>query len=169
MDMPVAPETATRLEQEIFAHIPLAAAMRVRVADHQPGRLVLTAPFDANRNHEGTAFGGSIECLATLAGWGLVWLMLADPGATIMISHVETSFRVPLSGELQATAIAPAAADWDRFASLLARRGRAGINVAVEVGNDGNPACAEFRGRYGVITNAGRLSAEMSTSRPRIV
>ncbi|MGH8428062.1 MAG: YiiD C-terminal domain-containing protein [Gammaproteobacteria bacterium] len=162
-----APEIATRLEREIFTHIPLAAAMRVRVADHRPGRLVLTAPFDVNRNHEGTTFGGSIECLATLAGWGLLWLMLANPETTIMISHVETRFRAPFAGELRATAAAPAVADWDRFATLLARRGRAGIDIAVSVGSKENSACAEFRGRYGVMTKAARSSAEASTPKRR--
>src|SRR5690606_33240492 len=58
-------------ETEAFLHakIPLARAMGVRVERCDSEGLVLTAPLEPNHNHLGTAFGGSLAALATLAGY----------------------------------------------------------------------------------------------------
>ena len=54
---------------EAFLHekIPLTRAMGLRVAESSAARLVLEAPLAANVNHLGTAFGGSLHALPTLA------------------------------------------------------------------------------------------------------
>ena len=59
-----------RLIRLWHGHIPLAAAMQVSIARIDANALELTAPLDPNANHMGTAFGGALQALATLAGWG---------------------------------------------------------------------------------------------------
>lgn len=152
MDGPTSTAAVDRLEREIFAQIPLAVAMGLRVAAYRAGRLRLAAPIGVNHNHAGTAFGGSIECLATLAGWGLLWLRLAAPApaaaADIVIHRAETRFLAPLAGELQATAVAPPAADWRHFRAMLERRGRGRITLEATVGDAVEARGAQFRGSY---------------------
>jgi len=43
--------------------MPITRAMGVRVEDYGGRRLVLSAPLEANFNHLGTAFGGSLNAL----------------------------------------------------------------------------------------------------------
>lgn len=136
--------------QGIFADIPLAHAMRISVKEHADGRLVLGAPAAPCLNHIGIAFGGAIECLGTLAGWGLLWLALDDPELRIVIQHAETTFKAPLRGDLHAVAELPAPSEWDRFIGQLERRERARIDLRARIGDPGQPEGASFAGRYAV-------------------
>jgi len=52
--------------------------MGVTVEDYNGERLVLHDPLEANVNHLGTAFSGSLNALALLSGYGLLWLELQD-------------------------------------------------------------------------------------------
>ena len=65
---------------------PITRSMGVRVLGLGDA-LAFEEPLDPNRNHMGTAFGGSIFSLAVLAGWCWVWMKLKEEGlqAEIMI------------------------------------------------------------------------------------
>ena len=139
----------TELE-DVLRKIPLAHAMRVRVVDYSSGCLRLGAPAEPNRNHFGMAFGGAIQCLGTLAGWGLLWLELGEPGLRIVIQHAETTFKAPLEGDLYAMATLPEPPEWERFTALLERRGRARIKIHAEIGSGNQPEGAFLHGRYAV-------------------
>ncbi len=115
--------------EDVLGKIPLARAMQVRVEDYSSGYLRLGAPAEPNRNHFGIAFGGAIECLGTLAGWGLLWLELVDPGLRIVIQRAETTFREPLQGGLNAVVNRPAQSTWDRFQQQFEHRGRARLDL----------------------------------------
>ena len=61
-------------EEFFYDKIPITRAMGVRVTKYDGGQLRLAAPIALNHNHLGTAFGGSLSALATLAAYGLIWL-----------------------------------------------------------------------------------------------
>lgn len=147
-DAPVVSPQA--LEHRVFASIPLACAMQIRIADYDGARLTLAAPFAPNVNHAGIAFGGALECLGTLACWGLLWLLLADPEAAIVIQRGETQFRAPLAGALRASAEAPGDEELAHCRDALARHGRARIALRATVAAEGASVGAEFRGRFAV-------------------
>ncbi|RYD25022.1 MAG: hypothetical protein EOP86_27860, partial [Verrucomicrobiaceae bacterium] len=69
----------------LHRQIPLSRAMGARVETYDGETLVLTAPAELNHNHLGTAFGGSLSALATLAGYGLLWLELGSRDSHIVI------------------------------------------------------------------------------------
>lgn len=85
-------------ETEDFLHtqIPITRAMGVRVESWDAGRLVLTAPLEINHNHLGTAFGGSLAALATLAGYACLWLELGDRAAHVVIAESALAYRRPV-------------------------------------------------------------------------
>ncbi len=56
------------IESYLHREIPITAAMGIRVESYNEKELVLTAPLEPNHNHLGTAFGGSLSAIATLAG-----------------------------------------------------------------------------------------------------
>ncbi|MGD8828046.1 MAG: YiiD C-terminal domain-containing protein, partial [Gammaproteobacteria bacterium] len=62
-----------RLSEYLHHSIPLIAHMGVEVCPVGEDGIRLRAPLAPNSNHIGTAFGGSLHGLATLACWGLVW------------------------------------------------------------------------------------------------
>ena len=54
--------------------------MGVRVVAHDENGFIVEAPVALNSNHLRTAFGGSINAVATLAAYGLLWLELREHG-----------------------------------------------------------------------------------------
>lgn len=136
--------------EDVLARIPLARAMEIRVASYTDDGLRLVAPAAPNINHIGIAFGGAIECLGTLAGWGLLWLALGESDLRIVIQHAETTFKSPLQGDLHVDAALPESSEWKRFREQLQRRGRARIDLTAHIGGVTHPEGASFHGRYAV-------------------
>lgn len=62
------PAASDRLAEYLHANIPLVRCMQVRVEQWNADGLSLTAPLAPNLNHADSAFGGSLEALATLVG-----------------------------------------------------------------------------------------------------
>lgn len=136
-------------ETEAFLHeqIPLTRAMAVRVASWDGDELHLTAPLEPNHNHLGTAFGGSLSALATLAGYSLVWLLLGNRDAHIVIRGSSMRYRRPVRGELHAVCHRPGAAAWDAFQAQFAGTGKAALSLQVTVVENGE-VCVEFAGDF---------------------
>ena len=136
-------------ETERFFHeqIPLTKAMGVRVEAHDGRQLVLTAPLAANHNHLGTAFGGSLAALATLAGYGLLWLELGNRDAHIVIRRSELDYRHPVTGPLRAICRKPPEAELATFRATFEKAGKARVRLGVTVEEDGR-VCMAFEGTF---------------------
>src|SRR4051794_29183031 len=103
--------------------------MGVRVVSYDGATLVLEAPLAPNHNHLGTAFGGSLTAMATLAGYGLLWLELGDPGAHVVIRESSANFRRPVVKSIRAIGHRPAEEEVLRFRQEFARKGKARMEV----------------------------------------
>ena len=145
MNMNAADLLAT--ERFLHTHIPLAGAMGVKVESYLDGKLVLTAPLSANHNHLGTAFGGSLATLATLAGYALLWVELGDRDAHIVIGKSEVHYRSPVRGDLRAVCERPDPATLATFKAQFARKEKARLTLKVTLDGDGG-AGVEFWGTY---------------------
>lgn len=137
------------LEARWHREIPISAAMGISVSRFHGGRLAVTAGLAANVNVHGTAFAGSLFSLASLTGWGLVYLQMLERNLTGSIVFVEGRIRClkPVAADVTAQAV------WtdDAAAALdaLAESGRARFHLDVEL-DAGNGIAAEFGGEYGV-------------------
>lgn len=127
--------TPAELQAYLHTHIPLSRAMDVEVLEATPESIVLTAPLEPNVNHRGTAFGGSIATLATLAGWSLLRVRLDDyePLPHLVIQRSSMDYLAPIEGCFSARTHYPAGADWSDFLRQLETRGRARLSLDVEV------------------------------------
>ena len=136
-------------ETERFLHekIPITRAMGVRVEAFDEGQFVLVAPIGKNHNHLHTAFGGSLSAMATLAGYGFLWLELRDPKVHVVIKESAIRFRRPVLGDIRAICRKPDDAVLSSFKSDFARKGKARIALNVEIVED-EIAAVEFQGTF---------------------
>lgn len=123
--------------------------MRVRVVAVTANRIVLRAPLQPNRNHQQTAFGGSISTLALLAGWALVHARLEAEGVAhnLVVKDQETSYLHAITDPLVAEATLKSEADWVRFTKTMKRHHKAAITVGAELKQGTTPA-ARFRATF---------------------
>jgi len=127
--------------------IPITRAMGVAVESYDAEKLIITAPLEPNHNHLGTAFGGSLSAITTLAGYGLLWLELGDRDAHIVVKSSSIQYRHPVTGTIRAHCQRPAPETMDAFRKKFARSGKAGIELAVTIEEDGR-SCVDFRGVF---------------------
>lgn len=136
-------------ETERFLHeqIPLTRAMGVQVESYDDEMLVITAPLEPNHNHLGTAFGGSLSAIATLTGYSLLWLMLGDRGAHIVVRESTIRYRRPVRGVIRAICQQPDPTTISDFKALFAEAGKARMNLQVIIQEEGQ-TCVEFSGEF---------------------
>jgi thioesterase domain-containing protein len=151
-------------ETEKFLHekIPITRAMGVRVESFDNGQFVLVAPIEKNHNHLHTAFGGSLSAMATLAGYGFLWLELHDPGVHVVIKESAIRFRRPVLGDIRAICRRPGAEALNAFKRDFARKGKARIVLNAEIVED-EIVAVEFEGTFVAVRNPGKDSNAMRT------
>jgi thioesterase domain-containing protein len=122
--------------------------MGLRVEGYDGEQLVVASPLKPNVNVHGTGFAGSLYGLAALAGWGLVHLKLEDDAIAgqIVLAKAQVSYSKPVRDDFQATCRVTDEV-YAQFKEILLRRGRAKIELDVEVGCRGDVA-ARYEGQY---------------------
>lgn len=130
--------------------MPPVAAMGVGVSGYDGERLTLHAPLAANVNDKGTAFGGSLTSLMTVAGWGLVTLQLQlrNLSAEVYVADSAIRYLAPLRDDLLAHARLGEGESWDDFFATLAARGRARVQIEAEVPLPDGGAATTLSGRF---------------------
>jgi thioesterase domain-containing protein len=147
--------TPAELEAYLHTHIPITAGMGVTVVSVADEGIRLAAPLAPNINHRQTVFGGSLATLAILAGWSLVHvrLRILDVSARIVIQRETVEYTEPATTDFTAFCPAPDPAHWNRFVTLLARRGKARLTLSATV-ESGGVIAATFTGEYVVLRNS---------------
>lgn len=140
---------ASELQAYLHRHIPLSAAMEVKVVEAGPEGVVLRAPLEPNINHRHTVFGGSASALAVLSAWSLVHIRLREEGtpSRIVIQRNTTLHDLPIHGAFTARSRAPGAMAWAKFLRGLKRKGRARVHITAVVECDEGVA-ARFDGFF---------------------
>jgi thioesterase domain-containing protein len=134
------------VERFLNDKIPLTRTMGVRVAAIKP--LTIEAPVALNLNHLQTAFGGSINAVATLAAYTFLWMELHDdPSAYIVVSESSIKFLKPVAEIIRAICLPPSDAEISALKLALVANGRARIRLRVVVEENGATA-AEFEGEF---------------------
>ena len=135
-----------------FLHeqIPLTRAMELRAVEATAQRLVLEAPLAPNKNHLGTAFGGSLHAVPLLACYGALWMVLRNAGIDghVVVKRSNAHYRAPVTGTIRAACELPDAAAVTDFLADLRRNRKSRLELrAVVAGVNGKPA-VEFDGSF---------------------
>jgi thioesterase domain-containing protein len=140
-------EPEQQIQELFYSKIPITRALGVKVEHYDGESLVLSAPLEANINHLGTAFGGSLHALAVLSGYGLLWLELQDTECHIVIRESSISYERPVTGELRATCIRPETDVLSRFKKDFHDKGKARITLSATI-EDRNNTAVRFQGTF---------------------
>jgi thioesterase domain-containing protein len=144
----------TQLDAEEYFHqqIPITRAMGLRVVAHDENEFIVEAPVTLNSNHLSTGFGGSINAVATLAAYGLVWFELRDKNVHVVVAESSIRFLRPIRETIRAICRRPERDEWAAFRGRLAETGKARITLRVSVVEEGQVA-ATFGGTFVVQKN----------------
>jgi len=134
-------------EQFLHEQIPLTRAMGVRVLSHDDSGVAVEAPVALNSNHLRTAFGGSINAVATLAAYGFLWIELDDPAVHVVVAESSIRFLRPVRETIRAVCQQPGPDEWEAFTTQFSSAGKARIKLHVKV-VEAEEIAAEFEGTF---------------------
>jgi thioesterase domain-containing protein len=128
-------EPEMRVQRYLYQYIPLSAAMGVQVRVAGVRHVKLAAPLAPNVNHTETVFGGSAAALATLSAWTLLHLRLEDArlDARLVIQRSRMEYERPIPGDFEAVCDFGDDSAWQRFRTILVRRGRARLTLTAHL------------------------------------
>jgi thioesterase domain-containing protein len=138
-----------RLQATLHAEIPISEEIGITVGAYDDGCLALHAPLAPNINHKDTAFAGSLNAVATLAGWSLIWLLLDEarlPGK-IVIQDSAIEYLRPVTSDFAARCRLPEADELSRFLMILRKKARARLQLQATISQEDRMA-VRFSGRY---------------------
>lgn len=141
---------ALRALEAHYLAMPPVAAMQPSIGGYDGERLRLTAPLALHVNDKGSAFGGSLVSLMTLASWGLVTLKVREAGleADVYVADSEVRYLAPLLGDLEAESALADDTSWESFITTLRARGRARTTLTCRVPLPDGGIATEARARY---------------------
>ena len=137
------------LQRSLHQLIPISAHMGITANYYDGKKLVLTAPIEANVNHQLPAFGGSLFSISALAGWSILQLKLSELGiqANTVIAGGDVGYSAPVFEDIRCELELPN--EYEAFADRLRSEGRGSItlNSFIFLENSGVPAMS-FNGKY---------------------
>lgn len=130
-------------EALIKAKIPMAAHLGFSLLSWDGQRLALSAPFERNRNHHGTAFGGSLAMAAIVSGYAMTFMALSDAIGdgwldhyTLVIKDFSVQYKRPVTADIF-TVSEPVNGSTGGFGSRLLADGKARLAVDTLVRDEG--------------------------------
>jgi thioesterase domain-containing protein len=149
------------LERTLQREMPICTAMEIAVTSwdrpfHEGGRfqdegqLAMGMPLVPNRNHQDSAFAGSLNALCTIVGWGTMFLLLEQQNLSgnIVIRRGNIRYRRPVRMPHIVARGLPLDRDAvDYFFELLRNKKNSKLDVAVEI-TDAQGPMVSFQGSY---------------------
>jgi len=134
--------------------IPLSKAMNLQISYYDSEKLVTICDADFNKNLHQTMFAGSIYTLATLTGWGWVYLALKEQkkvtkriDGDIVLAEANIRYHSPIKGLAFGQVVQ---ADVSGQLDTLIKGNKARINLSVYV-YCGENIAATFKGCYFIL------------------
>ncbi|KXI22819.1 bifunctional GNAT family N-acetyltransferase/hotdog fold thioesterase [Photobacterium sanguinicancri] len=140
------PEWCQALQELWQYQIPISDKMGIKISQYTGYRFEVSALFNANLNPNESMFAGSIFTMATLAGWGFIWMLLKERQLSADIVLVDSHIRYSAAVKERPRAVASVeglSGDLDRLAS--GRKGRVTVEVNVF---SGDHHASTFTGTY---------------------
>jgi thioesterase domain-containing protein len=143
------PSWCSELQNTWYETIPITEQMGIKLFQYSGRTLETRASLNKNINLHGTMFAGSIFSLATLTGWGMIFLQLKQLGreGDIVLGDGNIHYHKPLT--LTPRAVCNIETLSAKF-SVLDKGKKCQVKLQVDIMSD-NQAVAEFKGVYWVL------------------
>lgn len=141
------------LEQTLARELPLSKAMEIKVVSWDRETLSMKMPLEPNKNHQYSAFAGSLNALCTVVGWGTIYLLLARAGLSgnVVIRRGKIRYHRPVvSPEIIARGLPVDAEQLEYFFELMRDKGKSKIDLASRIEDD-EGILVSFEGSYVVL------------------
>ena len=138
------------LERTLHREMPISVAMGMRAVGWVDRRLAMEMPLAPNRNHQDSAFAGSLNALCTVVGWGTVYLLVREAGlaGNVVIRRASIRYLRPVrSAVIQAPGLTLDPGGEAFFFELLESKGRSKIDVGAQIVDADGPLVT-FTGSY---------------------
>lgn len=139
-------------QQYIERKIPITKNMGMTINALSGDEVRVGLPLAPNVNHQGSAFGGSMESLFFVTGWAYVQWLIKDihPEPKIVGRRARSAFHKPVKEDFEAILSIPSKSDSDTFLKDLKEKGKGRITAKAEIVIQGE-LCAEFEGDFVVL------------------
>lgn len=146
------PKWCKLLQKTWHDTIPISEQMGIKLHQYTGRTLETRASLNKNINLHGTMFAGSIFSLATLTGWGMIFLQLKEKGldGEIVLGDGNIHYHKPIT--MQPRALCNIESINGKF-ELLEKNKKCQIKLNVAI-LDGDNAVAEFSGVFWVLPNS---------------
>ncbi|MFT6915838.1 MAG: thioesterase domain-containing protein [Motiliproteus sp.] len=136
-------------EQKIFEQIPLTRHLGFTRIDYDGKDLAFELSLAPNHNDKGTAFAGALSAAANLCGWGAITLLLEEEEKAydVVIRDSRLEYLLPVTEDFRMRAQLPEQSQLDAFVERLRVRGKARIDLEVELLERGK-LCFKLSGSY---------------------
>ncbi len=143
------PEWCKELQKTWSDTIPITDHMGIKIHQFTGRTLETRASLNKNINIHGTMFAGSIFSLATLTGWGMIFLQLKERNETgdIVLGDGDIHYHKPIT--MKPRAICNIESLSGKL-SLLEKGKKVKLTLQVDI-LDGDDPVAEFKGVYWVL------------------
>jgi thioesterase domain-containing protein len=139
-----------KLQQTLAAEMPICTPMGIRPVSWDGSQLAMQMPLEPNRNHQFSAFAGSLNALCTIVGWGTVFLKLhhENLAGNIVIRRSQIRYLRPVRDAVVVARGLPLDPVGEGFFfELLRSKGRSKIDVSAEIA-DIEGTLVSFHGSY---------------------
>lgn len=143
------PKWCKELQDTWHDQIPITEHMGIKLYQYTERTIETRASLNKNINLHGTMFAGSIYSLATLTGWGMLFLQLKQKGlkGEIVLGDASIHYHKPVSMDPRGICnIESVSAKFD----FLEKGKKCPASLNVEI-YDGDQAVAEFSGQYWIL------------------
>ncbi|MCC4797452.1 bifunctional GNAT family N-acetyltransferase/hotdog fold thioesterase [Enterovibrio norvegicus] len=140
------PEWCSELQKRWQTQIPISDKMGIRITQFTGYRFEVSALLNANLNPHDSMFAGSVFSMATLTGWGMVWLLMKERQLTagIVLADSHIRYRKPITERPRAVvSLDGLSGDLDRLAD--GRKARVKLEVTLYSGDE---IAGVFAGTY---------------------
>lgn len=127
--------TTQEIEQFLKQQIPIAEAMGIRVRKVDSARAEVEAPLLENKNHLGTAFGGSLNAILLLTCYSWLFNLLKARGFSyhVVLKSSQAFYYKAVETDFTAVCRAPDNETLERFLKTLEKKQRAQIVLKASI------------------------------------
>lgn len=137
------------IQEYLYENIPLTKLMEIRIQDLTDSTITLSVPLAINKNHKGTAFGGSLATVVTTACWLMAFKHFKplDSDCHIVIGKSEINYKLPVTNDFICTCSISDEISLMSSKETFLKNGKTKIKLEAFI-KENSKTCVEFSGMF---------------------